>query len=99
MLDVFKTILRENYTVRQTEDLARKVKGDVQQKEPSHNREQLYIPEQDQMAKEIQERLIADTVKIAQSRSKAKVLIEVNGSPEETTEKIKAIHKALTEIS
>jgi ParB family transcriptional regulator, chromosome partitioning protein len=97
MLDVFKTILRENYTVRQTEDLARKVKGDVQQKEPTHSKEQLYIPEQDQMAKEIQEKLIADIVKIAQSRSKARVLIEVNGSPEETTEKIKAIHKALTD--
>lgn len=97
MLDVFKTILRENYTVRQTEDLARKVKGEVQEKEPSHKNEQLYIPEQDQMAKEIQEKLIADTVKIAQSGRKARVVIEVNGSPEETTEKIKAIHRALTQ--
>jgi len=102
MLEVFKTILRENYTVRQTEEYARKVKGEVQKKEPSHNKEILYIPEQDQMAKAIEERLVDDMVKrvkvrIAQSRSKAKVLIEVTGSPEETTRKIAAIHKALTE--
>src|SRR5258706_3160485 len=64
MLDVFKTILRDNYTVRQTEDLARKVKGDVQQKEPSHKNEQLYIPEQDQMAKEIEEKYEYDKVQI-----------------------------------
>lgn len=101
MLDVFKTILRDNYTVRQTEEFARKVKGEVQDKEPSHNKEILYIPEQDQMAKAIEEYLIDETVKkvkvkIAQSRSKAKVLIEVNGTPEETTRKIEAIHRALT---
>lgn len=101
MLDVFKTILRDNYTVRQTEEFARKVKGEVQEKEPTHNKEILYIPEQDQMAKAIQEWLIDESVKkvkvkIAQSRSKAKVLIEVTGTPEETTRKIEAIHKALT---
>ena len=102
MLDVFKTVLRDNYTVRQTEEFARKVKGEVQEKEPSHNKEILYIPEQDQMAKAIQEFLIDEVVKkvkvkISQSRSKAKVLIEVTGGPEETTRKIEAIHKALTE--
>lgn len=101
MLDVFKTILRDNYTVRQTEEFARKVKGEVQAKEPSHNKEILYIPEQDQMAKAIQEWLIDESIKkvkvrIAQSRSKAKVLIEVSGTPEETTRKIEAIHKALS---
>lgn len=101
MLDVFKTILRDNYTVRQTEEFARKVKGEVQEKEPTHNKEILYIPEQDQMAKAIQEWLIDEVVKkvkvkIAQSRSKAKVLIEVTGTPEETTKKIEAIHQALS---
>src|SRR5260221_4521829 len=55
MLDLFKKILRENSTVRQTEEMARKIKGEVQEKEPTHNKEQLYIPEQDQMAREIQE--------------------------------------------
>src|SRR5882724_3800931 len=98
MLDVFKTILRENATVRQAEDMARKVKGEVQkEKEPAHNKETLYVPEQDQMAASIRERLMVDKVEIRQSRSKAKVLIEVKGSPDETTAKIQKIHKALTE--
>src|SRR5207245_1521973 len=39
MLDVFKTILRDNYTVRQTEELARRIKGDVQKKEPGTKKE------------------------------------------------------------
>jgi len=96
MLDVFKTILRENYTVRQTEDYTRKVKGDVQKREPLSVKDHLYIPEQDQMAKEIQEKLIADLVRIVQSQRSARVVIEVKGSPEETSQKINAIHKALT---
>src|SRR6266487_3477777 len=41
MLDVFKTILRENHTVRQTEDLARKVKGDTQKKEVTSVKDRL----------------------------------------------------------
>ncbi len=99
MLDVFKTILRENATVRQAEDMARKVKGEtvLKEKEPAHNKEALYVPEQDQMAAGIKERLMVDKVEIRQSRSKAKVLIEVKGSPDETTAKIQKIHKALTE--
>src|SRR5882724_210328 len=97
MLDVFKMILRDNYTVRQTEDLTRKVKGEVQKKEPPAPKDQLWVPEQDQMEAAIRERLIVDKVNIRQSRSMAKILIEVKGDPEETTEKIKKIHRALTE--
>ena len=97
MLDVFKTILRDNYTVRQTEELARRMKGEIQKKEPASIKDHMYIPEQDQYAMEIKERLIADSVRIEQSGRKARVVIEVNGRPEETTEKIKAIHRALTQ--
>lgn len=100
MLEVFKTILRENATVRQAEEMARKIKGEEQKKEPAHNKQFLYVPEQDQMAKAIEERLMDDhvkkvNVKIAQSRSEAKVLIRVVGDTNETTEKIKKIHEAL----
>src|SRR3989344_1743187 len=34
ILEVFKKILRDNSTVRQTEEIARQIKGDVQKKEP-----------------------------------------------------------------
>src|SRR5664279_169124 len=60
MLDVFKTILRDNYTVRQTEELARKVKGETQKKEAPAPKDQIWVPEQDQMAKEIEEKLSFD---------------------------------------
>src|SRR6266581_2157808 len=84
MLDVFKTILRDNYTVRQTEELARKVKGDVQKKEPTAKKDQLWIPEQDQMAKEIQEKHTVDKVDIFQSSKLARITILMKGNPEIT---------------
>ncbi len=96
MLDVFKTILRDNYTVRQTEELARKVKGDIQQKEPPAPKDQLWIPEQDQMAKEIEEKHTFDRVQIFQSSKLARVTLVIKGTPEVTTEKLKQIHDILT---
>lgn len=96
MLDVFKTILRDNYTVRQTEELARRVKGDIQKKEPSAPRDQLWIPEQDQMAKEIEEKYIADKVNIFQSSKLARITIVIKGDPEQTTNKLQQIHDVLT---
>lgn len=96
MLDVFKTILRDNYTVRQTEELARRIKGDVQQKEPSAKKDQLWVPEQDQMAKEIQDRYILDKVDIFQSSKLARITLIVKGGPEATSEKLKQIHDILT---
>lgn len=96
MLEVFKTILRDNYTVRQTEELARKVKGEVQKKEPPSERDQLWVPEQDQMAKEIEEKYTFDKVAIFQSSKLARVTIVVKGGPEATTEKLKQIHDLLT---
>ncbi len=96
MLEVFKTILRDNYTVRQTEELARKIKGDVQKKEPPGERDQLWVPEQDQMAKEIEEKLTFHKVSIFQSSKLARVTIVVKGSPDVTSEKLKLIHEILT---
>lgn len=96
MLEVFKTILRDNYTVRQTEELARKVKGDVQQKEPASSKDQIWVPEQDQMAKEIAEKHAVDKVAIFQSSKLARVTIIVKGGPEETSKKLKSIHEILT---
>jgi ParB family chromosome partitioning protein len=96
MLEVFKTILKENYTVRQTEEYARKIKGDVQKKEPSNVKANLWIPEQDQMAKEIQEKYEADDVTIQQSGRQVKIVIVIKGDPNLTTHKLQALHKTLT---
>ncbi len=96
MLEVFKKILRDNYTVRQTEELARKVKGEIQQKEPISRKERLWVPEQDEMAKQIQDKYSVDKVAIFQSSKLARITIVVKGTPELTSEKLKQIHKILT---
>lgn len=96
MLEVFKTILKENYTVRQTEELARKIKGDIQKKEPKSEKTHFWIPEQDQMAKEIQERYDADDVSILQSGRQLRIVIVVKGDPNITSEKLRTLHKTLT---
>ena len=96
MLELFKRILRDSATVRQTEDWARKIKGEVQQKEPTHKKERLWVPEQDSMAKQIQEKYSVDDVKIFQSSKLARITIVVKGEIEETTQKLKQIHGVLS---
>ncbi len=95
MLDLFKKILRDNCTVRQTEELARKIKSEVQKKEPSSKKDQLWVPEQDAMAKQIQERYRFDDVKIFQSSKLARMTLVIKGDVDVTTKKIKKIHEIL----
>ncbi|GIW61607.1 MAG: chromosome partitioning protein ParB [Patescibacteria group bacterium] len=95
MLDLFKKILRDNCTVRQTEELARKIKGEVQKREPSSKKDQLWVPEQDAMAKQIQERYHFDDVKIFQSSKLARMTLVIKGDVDVTTKKIKKIHEIL----
>ncbi len=97
MLEVFKKILRDNATVRQTEELARKVKGEIQKKEPTHQKERLWVPEQDAMAKEIQDLYRYDDVKILQTSKLARITIVVKGDVNITTQRMKEIHKLLTD--
>ena len=95
MLELFKRILKENSTVRQTEDLARRMKGEVQKNEPRSRIDQLYVPEQDEMAKQIQEKQHFDKVEIYQSSKLARVTVVLRGNPEKTSEQVKAIHRLL----
>ncbi len=90
MLTLFKKILKENSTVRQTEEMARQAKGTVEDRKPKVN-DKLYIPELDEMAKNLKERFGFNKVAMSQSRSMARIIIEVKGELEETTPKIKDI--------
>jgi ParB family chromosome partitioning protein len=99
MLEVFKKILRDNSSVRQTEELARQVKGEVQKKEPLQSRDALYVPEQDAMAKEIEQVHKFDKVSIFQSSKLARVTFIIKGEPQETSQKLKNIHDILTQQS
>lgn len=96
MLELFKKILRDNATVRQTEEMARKVKGEQEVNEPRTQKVQLYVPEQDEMARRISEINGVSNVKIFQSRSLARIVIEYKGDVEATTDKLKEIYKKLT---
>jgi hypothetical protein len=95
MLELFRKILRENSTVRQTEEEARKAKGEIQKKEPRTEVDRLWVPELDEMAKKIAKRHNLDKVSIFQTSKKAKILIEIKGDVEITGPKIKAINKIL----
>ena len=99
MLDVFKKILKDNLTVRQTEDLSRRIKGEEQQKDPSSQTTQLWVPEQDEMAKQILEKYKFDDVKIFQSSKLARMTVVIKGNVEDTTKKIKQIHSVLSSAS
>lgn len=95
MLELFRKILRENSTVRQTEEEARKAKGEIQKKEPRTVEDRLWVPELDEMAKKIAQKYNLDKVTIFQSSKKARILIEIRGDVEVTGPKIKAINKIL----
>ncbi|HEX7041911.1 MAG TPA: ParB/RepB/Spo0J family partition protein [Patescibacteria group bacterium] len=95
MLDLFKKILRENSTVRETEEMARKIKSEVEKKEPHSEKSKLYVPELDAMANSIKELLELRRVDLFQSTKKARLIIEVDGNPELTTPKIKEIAEKL----
>jgi ParB family transcriptional regulator, chromosome partitioning protein len=96
MLELFKKILKENSTVRQTEEMARQVKGEIQQKEPRKKEDRLWVPELDDMAKKLESRLSVKKVNVYQSRSKARIVIEIPGEVEVTGPKIKEIYELLS---
>ena len=95
MLDLFKKILKENSTVRQTEEMARQVKGEVQKKESRTEKDKLWVPELDEMANDIKNKYGLDSASIVQSRSLVRVTFAIRGDIEVTTPKIKEMHKAL----
>ena len=100
MLELFKKILKENSTVRQTEEMARQVKGEVQKREPRATKtDKLYIPELDEMAKLVKEKLELNVVKINQSRISAEIKLRINGDVDVTSPKVREICEILSKAS
>lgn len=95
MLDLFKKILKESSTVRETEEMARQVKGEVQKREPQKTHDKIYVAEMDQIAKDLQEKLELSDVSVFQSRSLGRIVFVSKGDENETTAKIKKIHQIL----
>ena len=96
MLDLFKKILRENSTVRQTEEMARQAKGEIQQREPKKKDDRLWVPELDEMGKTLEQKLAINKVSVYQSRSKARLIFEIKGDVEVTGPKLKEIYEILS---
>ncbi len=88
MLQIFKKILQNNSTVRETEDMAREVKAKLETKRPKLH-DKLYIPEMIEMADKVKQMYDFKRVKIDQTRSGAKVTIYTEGDVEATTPKLK----------
>ncbi|HSX40311.1 MAG TPA: ParB/RepB/Spo0J family partition protein [Candidatus Saccharimonadales bacterium] len=95
MLELFKKILRENSTVRDTEELARKAKGEIQKKEPHKGRDKLWVPELDEMEKTLIETKKFDKVSFFQSGKEARMTIIFKGDAEFTGPKLKKVYQIL----
>lgn len=95
MLELFKKILRENSTVRQTEEMARQAKGEIQKKEPHNIKQRLWVPELDEMAKLLQAKYQLSKVDFFQSQKLARVTLVIKGDPTVTTPKLQEINKIL----
>lgn len=92
MVEAYKLILTENASVRRTEELIRRIKHKLHKKRKIVER--IHSEELDNIAKDIAEKYDCKC-RITQSRIEAKVLIKMNGKIEETTEKIRDIHKRI----
>ncbi|SRR5260221_530727 len=95
MLDLFKKILRENSTVRDTEDLARKAKVEVERKEPPKPSSKIYSPELEEMANKVKSTYNFHMANIMQSSRLARVTLEIKGDPTTTTPKLEELVKKL----
>lgn len=95
MLDLFKKILRENSTVRQTEEMARKIKSEVEKKEPRTAKTKMYVPALERAAEDLKKSLELDDVDFTQTQKLAKMTVVIKGTPELTTAKIKEIVEKL----
>lgn len=95
MLAAFKRILVEGISVRGAEEVARQVKSEIQKKEPTKRHDKIYIPEQDEMAKNLQNRLGFSQVRIDQTRVLGRITIVIKGDESETGIKLKQIYEKL----
>src|SRR3990167_7946684 len=79
MLDLFKKILRDNSTVRQTEELARQIKSEVEKREPRTPHNRIWSAEQKEMETKIREKFNFDKVDIFQSGKLVRFILVKKG--------------------
>lgn len=94
MVEAYKTILSESASVRRAEDLARRLKAQIDKK-PIHKAERIHSDELDNMAKGMAQ-AVNGLVKITQSKVEARVVFVIRGNLETTSKILKEIYKKLT---
>jgi len=95
MLELFKRILKENSTVRDTEEMARHAKGEIQKKEPRTKVHKLWVPELDEMARGLEQKRGLNNVAMYQSRTQARITMIIKGDVDVTGPKIKELYELL----
>lgn len=96
MLDVFKKVLSEGASVRRTEDLVRRMRSDLPEKNV-RRMAKIHSIELEQIENELSEKLGAK-VKISQTGITAKVYINMRGDTVTTTQHIKRLHLAVMNL-
>lgn len=97
MVDAYKTILSEGASVRRAEDLARKIKEAKDLPVKGKAKQRIQSIELDDLAKELGKALQA-TVRVHQSTISAKIQLIFKGPPEQTSQKIRQMHKTLLQV-
>lgn len=93
MVDAYKTILTENASVRKAEDLARRIKSDLQRKQRTRV-ERIHNEDLDKIAQDVAQS-IEGLVKITQSKVEARLVLVIRGNLEKTSKIIKEIHQKI----
>jgi len=93
MVEAYKTILSESASVRRAEDLARRLKAQLNIK-VSHRVERIHSDELDAMAKDLAQ-AVNGLVKITQSKVEARLVFVIRGNLETTSKTLKIIHEHL----
>ena len=79
--------------------MARQAKGEIQQKEPRTTTHKLWVPELDEMARNLEKNQGFSRVSISQTRSQVKVVIVHKGDVDVTGPKVKEIYNLLSKAA
>lgn len=90
LIKIYEQVLSNNLTIKQTEDLIREIVYEIKDKGNFINKD-----EKEKLLTQVKEKYNGVIFQITQSRTRAKVLIEIKGSLEETSKKIKKIISGL----
>ncbi len=97
IIDGYKLVLKDSLSVRQTEEMVRRVQSQSDSKETVTRVQKIISPKLEELERELS-KAIHGKVKIIQSQVQAKLQLSFRGDLKMTTQKIEQISKMLTKI-